>query len=109
MLFKFGHQPPLVNIRKRFENEQKIVKAITAAEQYYRRNLSPTQRGASSTPLPVENLVSIPNFHPQQVATAVPPAGRISSNGHTHLYLPLQAEYLSGFLTPLRPRQVGTG
>ena len=95
------------NLCKEFENEQKIVKAITAAEQYHRRNLSPTQRGASSTPLPVENLVLIPNFHPRQVATAVPPAGRISSNGYTHLYLPLQAEYL--VLTPLRPRQVGTG
>ena len=30
------------NIRKEFENEQKIVKAITAAEQYNRRNLGLT-------------------------------------------------------------------
>ena len=32
----------ITNIRKEFEDEQKIVKAITAAEQYNRRNLGPT-------------------------------------------------------------------
>ena len=50
------------------------------------------------------------SLHPRQVATAVPPAGRISTDGYTHLYLNYllrQAEYF--FLTPLRPRQVATG
>ena len=32
---------------------------------------------------------------------------RISSDGYTHLYLPLQAEYLC--VLPLNPRQVVTG
>ena len=54
---------------KNFHIKLKIAKAITAAEQYYRRNSRPPQPWAST----VENLVLIPNFrsrHPRHFGDA---------------------------------------